>query len=66
VIGVDKRQKTISIFDGIVEGIAFLSTISSVFSTKIYRMSTTIPMMFMIEDSIRRINGDEITDNLRQ
>jgi hypothetical protein len=61
VIGVDKRQKTISIFYGIVEGM-----VSSVFSTKIYRMSTTIPMTFMMEDFIRRINGDEITDNLRQ
>jgi hypothetical protein len=61
VIGVDKRQKTISIFYGIVEGM-----VSSVFSTKIYRMSTTIPMTFMMEDFIRRINGDEIADNLRQ
>lgn len=61
MIGVDKRQKTISIFYGIVEGM-----VSSVFSTKIYRMSTTIPMTFMMEDFIRRINGDEIADNLRQ
>jgi len=60
-LGLIKDKKTILIFDGIVEGI-----VSSVFSTKIYRMSTTIPMTFMMEDFIRRINGDEITDNLRQ